>query len=118
VHDWKIELVTSFFDLLYSIGLRRGSEARICWTPSKRRIFEIRSFYQALSSSAGFSFSWKSIWRSKALEGCLSFLFFSTAAFRENLDPGYNLRKRQVIVIDWCCMRKKSEKSIDHLLLP
>jgi hypothetical protein len=26
MHDWEMELVTSFFNLLYSIGLRRGGE--------------------------------------------------------------------------------------------
>jgi hypothetical protein len=29
----------------------------------------------------------------------------------------YNLRKRNAIVVDCCCMCKKSGKSIDHLLL-
>ena len=28
-----------------------------------------------------------------------------------------NLRKRQVVVIDWCCMSKKDGETIDHLLL-
>jgi hypothetical protein len=28
-----------------------------------------------------------------------------------------NLRKRNVVVIDWCCMCKKSGETIDHLLL-
>jgi hypothetical protein len=28
-----------------------------------------------------------------------------------------NLRKRNVVVIEWCCMRKKSGESIEHLLL-
>jgi len=28
-----------------------------------------------------------------------------------------NLRKRNVIVIEWCCLCKKSEESINHLLL-
>jgi hypothetical protein len=28
-----------------------------------------------------------------------------------------NLRKRKVIVVDLCCMCKRSEESIDHLLL-
>jgi hypothetical protein len=31
-----------------------------------------------------------------------------------NLD---NLRKRNVIVVDWCCICKRSEVSIDHPLL-
>jgi hypothetical protein len=28
-----------------------------------------------------------------------------------------NLRKRNVIVMEWCCLCKKSGESIDHLLL-
>jgi hypothetical protein len=28
-----------------------------------------------------------------------------------------NLKKRHVIVMDWCCMYKKSEESINHLML-
>jgi hypothetical protein len=28
-----------------------------------------------------------------------------------------NLRKRKVIVVNWCCMSKKSWESIDHSLL-
>jgi hypothetical protein len=28
-----------------------------------------------------------------------------------------NLRKRNVVVIEWCCMCKKNGESIDHLLL-
>jgi hypothetical protein len=28
-----------------------------------------------------------------------------------------NLRKRNVVVVEWCCMCKKSGESIDHLLI-
>lgn len=28
-----------------------------------------------------------------------------------------NLRKRNVVVIEWCCMCKKNKESIEHLLL-
>jgi hypothetical protein len=27
------------------------------------------------------------------------------------------IRKQHIIVVDWCCMCKKSEESVDHLLL-
>jgi hypothetical protein len=27
-----------------------------------------------------------------------------------------NLRKRHVIVVDWCCMCKRGEEFVDHLL--
>jgi hypothetical protein len=28
-----------------------------------------------------------------------------------------NLRRRRIVVVEWCCMCKKSGKSIEHLLL-
>jgi hypothetical protein len=36
-------------------------------------------------------------------------------SIRKNTDLD-SLRKRNIIVVDWCCMCKKSEESIDHLL--
>jgi hypothetical protein len=35
MNDWEVDLVTPFFDLLYSLKLRQGSEDKICWIPSK-----------------------------------------------------------------------------------
>jgi hypothetical protein len=35
MHDWEVDLITSFFNLLYSLRLRRGGEGKICWIPSK-----------------------------------------------------------------------------------
>jgi hypothetical protein len=48
VHDWEVDLVTSFFDLLYSLRLRQGIKDKICWIHSKRRTFEVISFYHVL----------------------------------------------------------------------
>jgi hypothetical protein len=55
----------SFFDLLFSIRLRHEGEDKICWIPSKRRAFEVRSFNHELFISASSPFLWKSIWRGK-----------------------------------------------------
>jgi hypothetical protein len=44
-------------------------------------------------------------------------IFFASSAVLEKILTMNNLRKEHVIVIDWCCMCKKSEESIDHLLL-
>jgi hypothetical protein len=43
VLDWEVEVVTSFFELLYSHIIRQGGEDRICWIPSKRKKFEEKS---------------------------------------------------------------------------
>jgi hypothetical protein len=58
-------------------------------------------------------FSWKSTWRSKAPSTMAFFVLEATLGRILTLD---NLRKRYVIVMDWCCMCKKSSESTDHLL--
>jgi hypothetical protein len=47
-----------------------GGVDRICWSPSKRKLFEVSSFFDVLSISldryeAGCSFPWKGIWKVK-----------------------------------------------------
>jgi hypothetical protein len=67
----------------------------ICRIPSKRRKFEVRSSYQALSILACSLFSRKSIWRVKALSRVGFFVRTETIGKILTLD---NLRKRKVIV--------------------
>ena len=40
----------------------------------------------------------------------------STAAL-ENILTIDNLRKRQILILDWCCMCKRNGESVDHLLI-
>jgi len=44
-------------------------------------------------------------------------LFFVWSAALGKILTHDNLRKRNVVVIEWCCMYKKNRESIDHLLL-
>jgi hypothetical protein len=34
VHDWEVEVVSRFFELLYSLKIRYEGEDKICWIPS------------------------------------------------------------------------------------
>jgi hypothetical protein len=58
-------------------------------------------------------FPWMSIWQNKAT---LSGFLYLVSHFGKILTFD-NLRKWQIIVVDWCCMCKKSRKTVDHLLL-
>ena len=48
VQNWELELVDSFMTLLYSSTIRKGVADSLCWTPSSRGLFEVRSFYSVL----------------------------------------------------------------------
>jgi hypothetical protein len=60
------------------------------------------------------SFLWKSISRVKAPTRVA---FFVCSAALGKILTHDNLRKRNVVVIEWYCMCKKNEESIDYLLL-
>jgi hypothetical protein len=109
--------VSSFFELLYSQRVRHGGEDKLCWIPSKRKSFEVKSYYQVLSnpiSNVRASFPWKGIWKVKAPPRVAFFVWTVTLGKILTLD---NLRKRNIIVMEWCCLCKKSGESIDHLFL-
>jgi hypothetical protein len=114
IQDWELDVISTFFELLYSCKLSQGNVDRICWSPSKKGVFEVKTFYKALSNPANETFPWKSIWQTKVLPR-VSF-FGWNAAFGKILTHD-NLRKRRIVVVEWCCMCKNNWESVDHLLL-
>jgi hypothetical protein len=111
-----MDMVISFFDRLYSISARHGEGDKLVWNPSKKSLFEVKTFYEELirkDCPSFLSFTWKNIWRVKVPTRVAFFVW--SAALGKILTRD-NLGKRNVIVIEWCCLCKKSGESIDHLL--
>jgi hypothetical protein len=107
-------MILSFFEWLYSTLVRHEQGDRLVWNPSKRGLFEVRSYYEVLIRKNGPSFLWESIWRVKAPT---MVAFFVWSAALSKILTHENLRKRNVVVIEWCCMCKKNGESMNHLLL-
>jgi hypothetical protein len=110
---WEVDLVSSFFEM-YSLKVRQGDVDKICWIPSKKSKFKVRSYYHVLTIPTGFPFPWRGIWRVKAHSRVVFFMWSMALGKILILN---NLRKMNVIVVDCCCMSKKSEEFIDHLFL-
>jgi hypothetical protein len=72
----------------------------------------VKSFYKVLISQDGSLFPWKSIWHVKAPPMVAFFVWTTTLGKIGSHD---NLRKSNVMVVEWCCMCKTSGESIDHL---
>ena len=104
VHDWEIEAVLQFFELLYSQQIKHRGVNKICWIPLKRKNFEVKSYYQVMVNSAPIVGPWKSIWKSKAP---LRVTFFVWTTVLEKILTLDNLHKKN-IVTGWCCMCKHS----------
>ena len=101
VKDWELESVVSFQDLLYSCSITRGGLDSLHWKLSRNRKFEVKSFYKELTQVDHFPFLWKSIWKVKVPTRVAFFTW--TAALGKILTID-NLRKRKVLILDWCCM--------------
>jgi hypothetical protein len=114
VHDWKVDVFTLVFNFLYSFRLGWGGENKLWWPPSKRGAFDVRSLYNILVLLDCSHFSWKCIWWSKVP---LKATFFAWSVALEKIFTLDNFRKRHVLVVDWCYMCKRSDESVDHLLL-
>jgi hypothetical protein len=82
--------------------------------PSRRGLFDVRLFYNilfpiiVLISFGGVFGGIRFLWE-------VAFFVWSAALGKiPTLD---NLRKRHIIVVDWCCLCKKSGETIDYFLL-
>jgi hypothetical protein len=83
-----------------------GSQDKMWWTPSKKRIFKVKDYFGALSIVEGSGFPWKSAWKTKSPTRD-AFSMWSAAL--EKILTLDNLRKRHVVVINKCYMCKKDE---------
>jgi hypothetical protein len=48
VHDYEVDFVTSFFNVLYSTRVGLEGDDSLCWMLSKRRSFGVKTFCKVL----------------------------------------------------------------------
>ena len=113
-HDWELKVFTSFLQMLHSVRVRRECEDRLWWISSKRGLFKFKVLFYSLACNESRRFPWKGVWRMQASLRSAFFVWLAALSKILTLD---NLRKCHVIVINRCCMCKRSEETVDHLLL-
>ena len=113
VHDWELELVSSFMDCIYASPLKREGDDHIGGgSPSNH--FAVKRFYRYLIPHSPILFPWKIIWKAKVPPRVAFFSWIAAWGKALTID---NLRKRGLIIQSWCCMCKRNGKSVDHLFL-
>jgi hypothetical protein len=81
-----MDMVLSFFDRLYSVSARHGEGDRLVWNPSKKGLFEVRSFYEVLIGKDGSSFPYFP-WKNMACQGSNNGGFLRlVSCFGQNID--------------------------------
>ena len=114
IQDWELASLESFFALLYSSKVDWNEKDEILWVASWSASFEVKSLYSILSNRGKHSFPWKSIWKLKAPP---KMAFFTWTAAKGRILTLDNLRKRDICVVNRCCMCKHDWESVDHLLI-
>ena len=114
VHDWKLESLTSFMDIIYAIPLRGTGKDHLCWERPSNKSFVVKRYYRSLSPPHSTLFPWKIIWKTKVPPRVAFFSWTATLGKVLTID---NQRKQGLILLDWCCMCKRSGESVDHLFL-
>ena len=112
--DWELDVVDSFMGFLYSIPMHPGRLDSIIWNLSIHARFEVSFFYSALSQPTTSPFPWRHVWKAKVPSRVAFFIW--TTSLGEILTTD-NLRRRRVIILDWCCLCKANGESVNHLLL-
>jgi hypothetical protein len=97
IGNWELEEVSRFFELLYSQQIRHGKVDKICWIPSKRKNFEVKSYYKVKANLEPVDGPWKIIWKSKVP---LRVTFFVWMAVLGKVIMIDNLRKKNIIVME------------------
>jgi hypothetical protein len=68
-HDWELEVISSFTDVLYQSDVKGCGQDKVWWQGSIGKGFQVKLFYKALLPSNGLSVPWKSIWKTKVPPG-------------------------------------------------
>jgi hypothetical protein len=74
----------------------------------------VSTFYRVLSPPGSIPFTWKGIWRTKALPRVV---FFAWTTVRSKIPTIDNLCRRGMIMVNRCWLCESDGESMDHLLL-
>ena len=114
VNDQESQSLDSCMGLIYSTKVRGVGSDKFSWKPASSRGFVVSGYYHSLSPSTVTSFPWKLMWQSKVPPRVA---FFSWTAALGKILTIDNLRKRHLVILEWCYMCKRCGESVDHLLL-
>jgi hypothetical protein len=74
----------------------------------------VKNFYNTLQFGESSFFPWKSVWKVKAPSRIAFFTWTTVLGKILTID---NLRRQGLILVNWCCLCKKSEETVNNLLL-
>ncbi|XP_065636444.1 uncharacterized protein LOC136070428 [Quercus suber] len=113
-NEWELWRFYSFYEHVSARIPSGEGEDILIWQLNRSGVFDVRSFYIALLKALYVSFPWQSIWCVKVPKRVSFFLW--TAA-RNGILTIDNLVKKNLPLVNWCCLCRRDEETVDHLLL-
>ena len=56
-----MDVFSSFVRVLYLVRVRWESKDKLWWVPSRRGLFDVKSFYSIMGCNNGFRFLWNGV---------------------------------------------------------
>ena len=84
------------------------------WQLNRSGVFNVHSFYKSLLKAPSVFFPWQCIWSVKVPKRVSFFLWTVARGGILTID---NLVKKNLPLVNWCCLCRCEEETVDHLLL-
>ena len=104
----------AFYKHIYSDMPRGVGVDSLFWKLNPNSVYDVRSFYNSLSAPLTIPFPWRCIWSSKVPRRVSFFLWIAAWDSILTID---NLVKRNLSLVNWCCLCRCDRETVDHLLL-
>ena len=113
-NEWEMRRFYSFYEHVSARIPSGEGEDTLIWQLNRSGVFDVRSFYIALLKAPFVSLPLQSIWCVKVPK-VVSFFLWTVA--RGGILTIDNLVKKTLPFVNWCCLCKCDEETLDHLLL-
>ena len=113
-NDWEVEEVERFLHFLHSRKIRPLQEDRLLLKESTSDGFSVRLMYRQLAHSAPTEFPAWSIWNPIVPPKLGFFAWEASWGKVLTLDQ---LKRRGILLANWCFLGEHDEETIDHLLI-
>ena len=113
-NEWELWRFYSFYEHVSARIPSGEGEDILIWQLNRSGVFDVQSFYIALLKTLSVSFPWQSIWCVKVPKRVSFFLWTAARGGILTID---NLVKKNLPLVNWCCLCRFDEETVDHLLL-
>ena len=113
-NEWKLWKFYSFYEHVSARIPSGEGEDILIWQLNRSGVFDVRSFHIALLKAPSVSFPWQSIWCVKVPKRVSFFLWTAARGGILTID---NLVKKNLPLVNWCCLCRCDEETVEHLLL-